>query len=265
MKTIRTAIACLSFLVAASAQAHDTWLQTNTALVRSSDAVYIDFVLGNHGNDHRDFKIAGKPGLEGSAIVVVGPDGSSLDLKPQLMDRGYAPKEGFWTARFEPVKPGLYLVGQTSDQVASYAPERVVRSAKTFFLVSEHLDRVPAAAPGYDRVLGHSLELVPTASTIAPMGPGTPIEVRLLFQGHPLAGEKVSFIPMGESLSGSFDTRYERRTDSNGRATFEPKEANYYLVVAHHVVPDKGKRYDRINYAATLTVIVPAICPCCGE
>ena len=265
MKTILTSLSPLCLLTALPALAHDTWLQTNNAIVRSGDAVYVDFVLGNHGNDHRDFKIAGKPSLDGSAIVVVGPDGSSIDLKPEFTDRGYAPKEGFWTARFEPMKPGLYLVAQTSDQVASYAPERVVRSAKTFFLVTEHLDRVMASAPGYDRVLGHPLELVPEANTIAPMGPGVAIQVRLLFHGHPLSGEKVSFIPMGETLSAGFDSRFERKTDAAGRASFEPKEANYYLLVAHHLVPEKGVKFDRINYTAPLTVIVPALCPCCGQ
>jgi uncharacterized GH25 family protein len=257
----------LSFciLAAAPVMAHDTWLQTNTALVRSGDAVYIDYRLGNHGNEHRDFKIAGKPNLTGSRIVVVGPDGVTLDLKSEFTDRGYAPKEGFWTARFEPVKPGLYLVAQTADQIVSYAPERVVRSAKTFFLAADHLDRVPTAAPGYDRILGHPLELVLGANPIAPMGPGVPIQIRLLFHGQPLAGEKVSFIPMGETLSAEFDSRYERKTDATGIASFEPKEANYYLIVAHHIVADKGAGFDRINYAATLTVIVPAICPCCGE
>src|SRR6185437_776152 len=98
--------------------------------------------------------------------------------KPSLVDRGYAPKEGYWSAPFTPVKTGLYLVAQNSDQVASYAPERVIRSAKTFFLVAKSLDQVPADAPGFDRVLGDPLELVPELSTIAPMGPGMAIKVR---------------------------------------------------------------------------------------
>ena len=45
-------------------QAHDLWLQTNTTVVRTGDVVHIDCMLGNHGNDHRDFKLAGKPGIE---------------------------------------------------------------------------------------------------------------------------------------------------------------------------------------------------------
>lgn len=145
------ALAMIAFFVALlpmSARAHDTWLQTNTSAIHPGDAIYLEFLLGNHGNDHRDFKIAGKPSLDGSTITVIDPIGKPLDLKPSLVDLGYAPKEGFWQARFQPTVPGLYLVSQHSDEIASYAPERVVRSAKTFFLVSPSLDRVPANAPG---------------------------------------------------------------------------------------------------------------------
>ena len=262
MKTSFRSLVPIVAALASAASAHDTWVQTNTPIVRPGDAIYISLLLGNHGNDHRDFKIAGKPSLGGSTVEVIGPDGAAIDIKPSLVDRGYTPKDGFWTARFEPVKPGLYLVDQASSEVVHYAPERVVRCAKTFFMVSASLDRVPPDAPGYDRVLGRPLELVPLANPVAPMGPGIPIRVRLLFEGRPLAHEKVSFIPMGETLTPGFDPRYERWTDSAGTAAFEPKEADYYLIVSHHLVPASGNPKVRtINYTATLTVIVPAIGP----
>jgi uncharacterized GH25 family protein len=260
------AILLAGLALAAGARAHDTWVQTNTAVVRTGDAVFIDFMLGNHGNGHRDFKLAGKPKLESGTIEVIAPDGAAFDLKPSLVDCGYTPKEGYWSAPFEPVKPGLYLVAQKAEQVVTYAPERVVRSAKTFFLVCKGLDRVPADAPGYDRVLGHALELVPEVNPVAPMGPGVPIRVRLLYRGKPLAGEKISFIPRGQTLAEGFDARYERRTDATGSVSFEPKEANYYLIVAHHDDPNgSGPGYKTTKYGATLTVIVPALCPCCGD
>lgn len=257
---MKSSLVCLLLgaLPAAVACGHDTWLQANTPIIRRGDAVYVDFVLGNHGNEHRDFKIAGKPPFAGSAIQIIGPDGASADLKPSFADRGLTAKEGYYTARLAPSQAGLYLVAQTADQIASYAPERIVRSAKTFFLVCDDLDRVPANAPGFDRVLGHALELVPEASTVAPIGAGLPIRVRLLFQGRPLADEKISFVPMGVTLAAGFDPRYERRTDASGSASFVPPEANQYLIVCHHVDSKaKGTGYAFINYCATLTVMVP--------
>jgi uncharacterized GH25 family protein len=259
--------ALLSILVTAlAARAHDTWVQTNTNLVRVGDHVHIDLMLGNHGNDHRDFKIAGKLDLSGATVQVRGPDGNSVDLKERLVDLGYAPKEGFWSARFTTGQPGLYLVAHTDDRIASYAPIRSIRSAKTYFVASKSLDNVPASNPGFTKALGHPLELVPEANPVTPMGPGAPIKVRLDFKGKPLAGERVSFIPRGATLAEAFDPKYERKTDAEGRASFTPTDGNYYLIVAHrHEQDEAGKGYTSTKYTATLTVFVPQVCPCCGE
>jgi uncharacterized GH25 family protein len=259
-------IAILIALLASLALAHDTWLQPNSNIVRVGDVIYLDWMLGNHGNGHRDFKIAGKPSLEDATVRVIDPDGRSYDLKPSMIDQGYAPKEGFWTARFEPAKPGLYLVSQTSDKIADYAPLRSVHSAKTFFLASKTLDHVSMFTKGFDRILGDPLELVPQTHPITPMGPGQPLTVQLLYKGKPLPNATVSFIPRGTKLKEGFDPAYDRKTDEKGLATFEPKEANYYLIAAHHEDPnDKGQGYTATKYSATLTLLVPAICPCCGE
>ncbi|MGH7172850.1 MAG: DUF4198 domain-containing protein [Gemmataceae bacterium] len=252
--------------LAAALSAHDTWVQTNTNVVRVGDNVHIDLMLGNHGNNHRDFKLASKIDLEGCTLTIVAPDGKRYDLKDRLTDTGYTPKEGYWTVPFSAAKPGLYLIAHTRDKVVSYAPTRSIKSAKTFFLVSKSLDNVPRDNPGFDKVLGHALELVPETNPVTPMGPGTPIKVKLLYKGKPMADAQVSFIPRGATLTEDFDPRYERKTDKNGRASFTPKEGNYYLVVAHHLEPkESGEKYQSTKYSATLTVLVPQVCPCCGE
>src|SRR3989442_587925 len=92
---------------------HDTSVQTNTNPVRTGDAVHVDLMLGNHGNDHRDFKLAGKVSADQiQTFEVVAPDGKKYDLKPNLVDLGYAPKEGYHTAKFVPGLPGVYAVAQ---------------------------------------------------------------------------------------------------------------------------------------------------------
>lgn len=265
-KIVRPFVA-LVFMSALSlaVHAHDTWLQTNTNLVRVGDVVFVDLMLGNHGNEHRDFKLAGKASPESITLNVIGPDGTTHDLKPSLVDMGYAPKEGYWSTRFQPDKPGMYTIVQTSDAVVSYAPTRSIKSGKSFFVAAKSLDKPSANNPGFDRVLGHPLELVPQTNPVTPMGPGTPLTVRLLYKGKPLAGSTVAFIPRGQTLAGEFDAKFERKTDDNGEASFEPTDANYYLVVAHHQDDGKGEGYDSTKYSATLGIYVPAICPCCGE
>src|SRR5262245_59333022 len=173
----------VSLLAAAwPARAHDTWVQTNTNLVRTGDAVHVDLMLGNHGNDHRDFKLASKVDPSGGSLEVLAPDGKKYDLKERLADLGYAPKEGFWSGKVAAVKPGLYLVAHRLDQVVSHGrPVRALKSGKTFFVVTPSLDKPARDQRGYDKPLGHPLELVPEANPVLPMGPGTPIKVRLWY------------------------------------------------------------------------------------
>lgn len=256
----------LVMLLPCTLSAHDSWVETNTNLVRTGDAIYVDLKLGNHGNDHRDFKLAGKLSLEGATLEVYSPDGNCYDLKDKLFDVGYAPAEGYWTAKFVAVQPGLYLVSHTSDRVVHYAPTRSIKSGKAFFVASPSLDKVSVNVSGFDRVLGHPLELVPVSNPVVPMGPGKPIAVRLLFNGKPLAGARVSFIPRGATLAESFDAEYERMTDSEGCAQFVPRTGSAYLIVAHHQDPNAaGPNYTSTKYSATLVVLVPELCACCAE
>jgi len=258
-------IAILTLSIASTVCAHDTWVQTNTNLVRVGDAVHIDLMLGNHGNDHRDFKLASKVDAEASTLDVLDPKGKKYDLKSQMVDTGYTPTEGYWTAKFAGTQPGLYIAAHTFSKVMSYAPVRDIKSAKAFFVVSKSLDKVSMANPGFDRRLGHALELVPESNPVTPMGPGQPLTIRLFYKNKPLADARVSFIPRGTTLKEGFDKRYEQKTNVNGRVRFEPSAANYYLIAAHwEEEGEKGEGYEKTKYSATLTLFVPQICPCCG-
>lgn len=249
-----------------SALAHDTWVQTNTNVIRSGDALYLDLMLGNHGNEHRDFKLASKMSLDGSTLKVLGPAQQTYDILSRLIDVGYTPKEGYWTAKFAATAPGLYCVAYTNDRIVNHgSPQRSIRSAKTFFVVSSSLDKIPHENPGFEKPVGHPLELVPEANTVTPMGPDVPIRLQVLFRGQPLPGARVSFIPRGVTLAEKFDEQYERLTNERGRASFTPTDGNLYLVVVHHNVPEAGDDYTSTRYTATLTVFVPDVCPCCGE
>lgn len=266
MRLLRFLLTLTTIAVTSSAIAHDTWVQTNTNLIRRGDAVHIDLMLGNHGNDHRDFRLASKVSLDGCTLRVIAPNRNSYDVKPDLVDTGYTPKEGFWTTSFVTEAAGLHIVEHTLDKVVNHGkPVRSIKSAKTFFVVSASLDKVEQDNPGFDRASGHALEILPIKNPVTPMGPGQKIEVKLLFKGRPLADTHISFIPRRETLQENFDERYERRTDAQGLANFTPKSGDYYLVVAHHHSDESGDGYAATAYSATLVIFVPQLCPCCGE
>ena len=267
LRSFLYAVIGLSLIGGNTLFAHDTWVETHTNLIRTKGAIYVDLKLGNHGNEHRDFKQASKIALDSCTLTVVDPDGQSYDLIDRVIDTGYTPTEGYWTGKFVAVKPGLYTVEHTLDKIVNHGrPMRSIKSAKTFFVASESLDRVPYDNPGFDRVVGHALEIVPVKNPVTPMGPGKSLKVRVLFKGEPLADTRVSFIPAGTTLAEGFDEEYERNTDAEGMASFTPKSGNRYLVVVHQRSPEeKTADYDETIYSATLTIFVPEICPCCGE
>jgi uncharacterized GH25 family protein len=261
-------VAAVAALLISAVQcaAHDQWVEVNTNVTRVGDAVHINLMLGNHGNDHRDFKVAGKADPAAGSLEIIAPGGKRFDLLSELVDTGYAPREGYWTTRFVGEQEGLYAVARLSDQVVRYAPKRSVQSAKAFFVLSHTLDKVAADQPDFDRPLGHPYELVPEVNPVATMGPGRAIRLRLLFRGQPAADEVVSFVARGEQVAEGFDPLHQAKTDSEGRVTFVPREGNHYLVSAHREQADEtGNGYDSTKYAATLWIYVPQTCPCCLE
>lgn len=266
LRTVAMAAATLGTLTlgtVAPACAHDTWLEVSARAVRPDDVVHVDLFLGNHGNEHRDFKVAGKLGsLEGVKVGVIGPDGRTTDLVPGMVDMGYAPAEGYWSARFVPAVAGLHCAAHYRQGVRHGSMG--FKGGKAYFLAAESLDK-PARPEGkLPGPLGHPLELVLESHPVIECGPGRPVAVRLLFRGQPLADHVVSFIPRGAALAEGFDPAYERRTDADGRCSFTPKEGNLVLVVAHLTKPEeRGEGYDRTAYSATLVLDVPQRCPCC--
>lgn len=256
--------AFLALLFAAgAARGHDTWVWPSAALVRPGDVVHVGFALGNHGNEHRDFKYAGKlSALDAATLEVVGPDGRRTDVMPDLVDLGYAPREGYYSARHVVGSEGPHVVAHTLDTL--HHTTRAIKSGKAYFVVAASLDRPPPADRGFGTPLGHPFELVPDTHPVLATGPGMPITVQLRYRGGPLAGHRVSFIPRGASLAADFDPEYERLTDDEGRCTWTPREGTMVLVVAHHVEPEeRGEGFERTAYAATLVLDVPQRCLCC--
>lgn len=256
--TSRILLVGLILATAATARGHDTWVESNTRLLRVGDAAYIDLKLGNHGNSHRDFKLAGKIDLASCTLTVRDPAGASHDLKPALVDTGFGPKEGFWNGKYVTRSAGLHTVIHTLDKIVHHGRRiRAIKSGKCFFAATAGQDEAPRAADGFREPLGHPLELVLLTHPITGAGPGKPVQVQLLYQGKPLPGVRVAFIPRRTPLKEQFDPQYERETDAQGHASFTPATGDQYLIVAHHRAELAGEGFDETAFAATITLRIP--------
>lgn len=256
MKTLFTL--CCVFAITVPAFAHDTWVEVNTPEVREGNVVHVDLKLGNHGNDHRDFKLHSLITLDHATLAVNMPCGCEVDLKPNLIGTAYEEKQGYWTTPYITTKPGLHVVSHELDTL--HGKFRAIKSAKTYFVVGTDPTATKGPLMRCDRPLGHPLELVPLTNPVTESGPGKPIRVRVLFEGKPLAEGRVTFIPRGQALAEDFDNKFERRTDSDGVAEFTPENAGIVLVVIHHREMERGgDGYESTAYSATLTVAVPQV------
>ena len=257
MKALRFLFVATVMALAFPANAHDTWVEVNSTEVRLGQVVHVDLKLGNHGNNHRDFKLASKISLAPCTLAVVAPDGQSHDLKPKVVDTGFAPKEGYWTARFVPTSMGLHAAWHTLDTL--HGTTRAIKSSKSYFVVGD-----PAQHKGdtnFSKPLGGAIEMVPLTNP-ALTAAGQPIAVQVLFKGQPLKDAHVTFVPRGQHLAEGFDEKFERKTNDQGRAEFTPSEGNWILAVVHHMVEDeKGEKFDKTAYSATMTFNVAESLP----
>lgn len=245
----------ISLLIGAvPSNAHDTWLEPGTATVPVGEYTYIHLMLGNHGNDHRDFKLASKITLEPCSLTVVDPAGSTYDLKPAITDMGHAEKEGFWTARYVFAKPGIHRFVHTLDTL--HRTTRAVKSAKTFVTAVD--DGKPNSDVANEDVCHKfGLELV-LKTPFATIEAGHPIELQVMRSGKPLPKARVTFVPRGTSLAGEFDAKYERISDSDGRVQFVPEQGNVLFAVVHHMAEDEaGEGYENTHYSAAMVIQVP--------
>lgn len=254
MRSLLTLIPACAALVATSATAHDTWVEPTAAVVETGEYTYVHLMLGNHGNEHRDFKLASKITLAPCTLTQVAPSGQSTDLIPGIIDMGSAEKEGYWTARCQISEPGVHRVVHTLDTL--HKTVRAVKSGKTFVLGVDRGGQAVADVEA-DRELGSGLELV-LQTPWNEIAAGSPLELKVLRSGKPLAGARVAFIPRSRTLAADFDPEFERHSDSEGRVRFTPEQGDVVLAVVHHVAADESSAdYERTHYSATMVLAVP--------
>ena len=226
-----------SLISALPAFAHDGWVEISPAIVERNQPALISLIQGNHSNEHKSYRIAGKWDAKNIVLSVIDPMGKSTALTDRLIDMGedaetIGPKgpKGFHLTSFVPKDNGLYqaLARQSRTVQQGDGPKVVtVRIAKTAFAAFRN-PTVSAAKnlKGFDRLIAgdDALELIPTHNPLAILSNGS-IALALRYKGKPISGQVITLV---RRIDG-FASVQERTSDERGRVNFPVGAADSYL------------------------------------
>jgi uncharacterized GH25 family protein len=227
----------LSFCSAAPALAHDGWIEV-PGIVEKDQPVTIALLLGNHANEHRSYRLAGKWNPKHLKLMVIEPSGKVNDITSSLVDLGEddektGPKgpKGFHIAPFTPRGEGVHIVLAREEQLLQHGDEpkfRSVRSARAAFAAL----RSPRVAEGkkttgFDRTFAvdNVMELVPVSNPIA-ITQNDRVTLELRYKGKPFSNQNISVV---SRLSGTASAQ-DFATDGKGQVSFTAGPADMYLV-----------------------------------
>jgi len=265
MKTfckLRWQILSISILfVPGAARSHDGWVEISPAVVEKGQNATIALIQGNHSNEHKSYRIAGKWDPKYATLVVVDPKGTANSLTDRLIDMGedadaVGPKgpKGFHLASFVPKDAGLYhaLARQVRMVQQGDGPKVVTyRTAKTAFAALK-VPTVGAARKlkGFDRSIAGEdvVELIPVHNPLAIFS-GASVIFELRHKGKPSAGQVITLV---RRIDGFASVR-ESTTDEKGRVSFPVGPADSYLarVKIDEETPRPDGQKDKASYEST--------------
>ena len=224
-------------LSALPVSAHDGWVEITPAIVERNQAAMISLIQGNHSNEHKSYRIAGKWDARFTVLTVIDPKGTSNSLTDRLIDFGedaetIGPKgpKGFHLASFVPKTDGLYqaLGQQTRTVQQDNGPKAVTtRIAKTVFAAFKN-PTVSSAKnlKGFDRLIAgeDGVEFIPLQNPLAVFSHCS-MALELRHKGKPIAGQIITLV---RRIDG-FASVQERTSDENGRVSFPVGPADSYL------------------------------------
>ncbi len=267
-------LAALLALAAAPVGAHEFWLAPSRYRAGGGDTVAVGVFVGT------GFRGEAKPYAARRAVRFTLSAARSLSLTPAAVN-GALP----WASFVAPDDDGA-LVAYQSDFASIELPagefddylrlegltgpraerrrlgagagpgrERYARCPKTWIAGA----RAPQGAARARRPAGLPLEIVPLADP----GSATPLPVRVLWRGRPLAGALVrawntplasAWSPSDAAVRDSVGPRLEARTDTRGEARLALAAAGEWLIATVHMVPCAERREaDWESWWASLT------------
>ena len=109
MKSILGCVTVVLLQSPLQVRAHDGWIEAHPVLVEKGQPVSLFLMLGNHSNEHKSYRLAGKWEPQYAKLLVIDSNGRERDLTQRIVDLGedadtVGPKgpKGFHLASFTP-------------------------------------------------------------------------------------------------------------------------------------------------------------------
>ena len=248
-------------LPANKAISHDGWIEVSPGIVEKGQLVTISLLHGNHSNEHKSYRLAGKWRPEFVKLMVMDPTGRVTDLTSSIVDLGEdeektGPKgpKGFHIAQFAAKEQGLHVALARQERVVEEAGGRLrsLRTARSGFsalalptITGARELRWPAPQP----LFSDGLEIVPLTNPVGITQQGSmTLEVR--HRGIPAPNQVLTLV----SKMGGPKSAREFTSDSQGRVTFNSGPADLYLTRVKFdedaTSPADGKK-EKNSYEAT--------------
>jgi uncharacterized GH25 family protein len=261
------------FLIAASASAHDFWVQPDRFDHPPGALVTMTLQVG-HGEDRQRSRI---PRSRITRFAAIGPDGEETDLRAAL-DLGGSASDGAFRLsgegahmlvletdsraqsrlpadRFnryleeEGLTPAIELRRRTGRTDAE-GTEIYGRRAKSIVLIGSP---VPEAQVNITRPVGLTLEIVPEASPYT-LPRASPLPVRVYYEGAPLTGALVKLTNLEDDAAPIA----AQRTDGSGRTAFAiPRTGSWLLSVVwtRPLPPGNGTDFETVFSSLSFAIL----------
>ncbi|MDJ0975793.1 MAG: DUF4198 domain-containing protein [Planctomycetota bacterium] len=240
MKRAATLVAALALTWAASAEAHDFWLEPTTKSSEVGKPLSLRLLIG-HGEDRteyarnpkhiRSFRVHGPddvrdvPGTPGETAGQLEPKQRGLHVVTYASHPSFTQLDHAAFLAYLEEEGLTATLKQVKDEPTSARPvrESFARCAKALIAVGG------AHAGKHDQVIGMDLELVPETNPFA-LAKDKALPVRLLLRGKPLPNAHVAAYRRTQP-----DRVLSARTDAKGRARLPLDGPGDWLIKCVHI------------------------------
>ncbi len=228
---------------------------------RAASRLTISLMLGNHSNEHKSYRLAGKWNPKFTKLVVIEPSGNLNDLSSALVDLGEDPEKtgpkgpkGFHIAAFTPKEQGVHIVVARQEEVAQHGDGprfRGVRSARAAFTALATPTVAEAKkSSGFSRTVDieNLMEIVPVSNPLG-VTQNARVSFQVRYKGNGFPSQNVTLV---RRLAGPAGVQ-ELTTDEKGQVSFSAGPADTYLIrVKFEERNERSEgQYDLSAYEAT--------------